>query len=373
MYRDDLSHHPTRTPAPTSVPASIDDKTVVLVDDVLYSGRTIRAALDAISDLGRPRAVRLAVLVDRGHRELPIRADFVGKNLPSAASERINVRLMEIDGDEAVTIEGRGRRMRHLLSTKTLHRDDAIRLLDVAEDMADVQEREVKKLPTLRGKTVVNLFFEDSTRTRISFEAAAKRLSADVINFSAKGSSVSKGESLKDTAQTLAAMGADAVVVRHSASGAPQTLAASGWIDAGIVNAGDGTHEHPTQALLDAFTMRRRIHGAGSRGRDLDGVTVAIVGDILHSRVARSNVWLLRTLGAAVELVAPPTLLPVERGKLAGGGGLRPGRRDRPEPGRGHDAPHPGRADEGRVLPQHQGVRPPLGAGRRASGSARHR
>jgi aspartate carbamoyltransferase catalytic subunit len=202
--------------------------------------------------------------------------------------------------------------LRHLLSTKGLSRDEAILLLDVAEDMADVQEREVKKLPTLRGKTVVNLFFEDSTRTRISFEAAAKRLSADVINFSAKGSSVSKGESLKDTAQTLAAMGADAVVVRHHASGAPQTLATSGWIDAGIINAGDGTHEHPTQALLDAFTIRRRLHGGASRGRDLDGVTVTIVGDILHSRVARSNVWLLETLGAEVTLIAPPTLLPVD-------------------------------------------------------------
>ncbi len=201
--------------------------------------------------------------------------------------------------------------MRHLLSTRELSRDAAIQLLDVAEDMADVQEREVKKLPTLRGKTVVNLFFEDSTRTRISFEAAAKRLSADVINFSAKGSSVSKGESLKDTAQTLQAMGADAVVIRHGSSGAPQTLATSGWIDAGILNAGDGTHEHPTQALLDAFTMRRRLHGSASRGKDLAGVSVAIVGDILHSRVARSNVWLLRTLGAHVTLVAPPTLLPV--------------------------------------------------------------
>lgn len=202
--------------------------------------------------------------------------------------------------------------MRHLLSTRDLPREDAIRLLDIAEDMADVQDREVKKLPTLRGKTVVNLFFEDSTRTRISFEAAAKRLSADVINFSAKGSSVSKGESLKDTAQTLQAMGADAVVIRHGSSGAPQTLATSGWIDAGIVNAGDGTHEHPTQALLDAFTMRRRLHGTASRGKDLDGVSIAIVGDILHSRVARSNVWLLRTLGAHVTLVAPPTLLPVD-------------------------------------------------------------
>lgn len=202
--------------------------------------------------------------------------------------------------------------MRHLLSTKDLHHDAAVALLDIAEDMADVADREVKKLPTLRGKTVVNLFFEDSTRTRISFEAAAKRLSADVINFSAKGSSVSKGESLKDTAQTLAAIGADGVVIRHPASGAPQVLAASGWIDAGIINAGDGTHEHPTQALLDAFTIRRRLHGKASRGKSLDGVTVTIVGDILHSRVARSNVWLLATLGASVSLVAPPTLVPAD-------------------------------------------------------------
>lgn len=201
--------------------------------------------------------------------------------------------------------------MKHLLSTRDLSRDEAIALLDIAEDMADVASREVKKLPTLRGRTVVNLFFEDSTRTRVSFEVAAKRLSADVITFSAKGSSVSKGESLKDTAQTLAAMGADAVVIRHSASGAPRVLADSGWIDAGIVNAGDGTHEHPTQALLDAFTIRRRLHGVRSRGRALDGVSVTIVGDILHSRVARSNVWLLSTLGAEVSLVAPATLLPV--------------------------------------------------------------
>jgi aspartate carbamoyltransferase catalytic subunit len=200
--------------------------------------------------------------------------------------------------------------MRHLLDTKTLSRADALEILDVAEDMADTQQREVKKLPTLRGKTVVNLFFEDSTRTRISFEAAAKRLSADVINFSAKGSSVSKGESLQDTAQTLQAMGADAVVIRHGASGAPRTLATSGWITAGVVNAGDGTHEHPTQALLDAFTLRKRRFGDSSRGRDLDGLRVTIVGDILHSRVARSNVWLLDALGAEVTLVAPPTLIP---------------------------------------------------------------
>ncbi|NLA10342.1 MAG: aspartate carbamoyltransferase catalytic subunit [Microbacteriaceae bacterium] len=200
--------------------------------------------------------------------------------------------------------------MTHLLDTKTLSRERALAILDVAEDMADTQQREIKKLPTLRGKTVVNLFFEDSTRTRISFEAASKRLSADVINFAAKGSSVSKGESLQDTAQTLQALGADAVVIRHGASGAPRTLAESGWISAGVINAGDGTHEHPTQALLDAFTIRKRLHGAASRGRDLDGIAVTIVGDILHSRVARSNVWLLHTLGASVTLVAPPTLVP---------------------------------------------------------------
>ncbi|MCK9897475.1 aspartate carbamoyltransferase catalytic subunit [Frankia sp. AgB32] len=191
---------------------------------------------------------------------------------------------------------------RHLLSTEDLGRDDALLVLDTAERMARVAEASVRKLPTLRGRTVVNLFFEDSTRTRTSFEVAAKRLSADVINFSARGSSVSKGESLKDTAQTLEAMGADAVVCRHSASGAPHRLAT--WVRGSVVNAGDGTHEHPTQALLDAFTMRRRL------GR-VDGLAVTIVGDVLHSRVARSNVWLLTTLGASVTVVAPPTLLPL--------------------------------------------------------------
>lgn len=201
--------------------------------------------------------------------------------------------------------------MRHLLSTKDLSREQALQILDLAEDMADTGTREVRKLPALRGKTVVNLFFEDSTRTKTSFEAAAKRLSADVINFSAKGSSVSKGESLKDTAQTLAAIGADGVVIRHHSSGAPSVLAQSGWIDAGVINAGDGTHEHPTQGLLDAFTIRKRLHGTASRGKALDGTRVTIVGDILHSRVARSNVWLLTTLGASVSLVAPGTLLPV--------------------------------------------------------------
>ena len=200
--------------------------------------------------------------------------------------------------------------MKHLLGTDDLTRAEAIRILDTATQMAATQEREARKLPTLRGKTVVNLFFEDSTRTRISFEAAAKRLSADVINFSAKGSSVSKGESLKDTALTLQAMGADAVVVRHWASGAAHQLAHGNWMHGSVVNAGDGTHQHPTQALLDAYTARRHLVDEPD-GKGLDGLRIAIVGDILHSRVARSNVALLTTLGAQVSLVAPPTLIPV--------------------------------------------------------------
>jgi len=197
--------------------------------------------------------------------------------------------------------------LRHLLSGGDLSRTQAVEILDTAEEMLKISSGTVKKLPTLRGRTIVNLFYEDSTRTRISFEAAAKRLSADVINFSAKGSSVSKGESLKDTALTLAAMGADAVIIRHPSSGAAHRLANSNWINGSVVNAGDGTHEHPTQALLDAFTMRRHF---GTSGEDLKGVKVSIVGDILHSRVARSNVLLLHTLGAKVTVIAPPTLMP---------------------------------------------------------------
>jgi len=198
--------------------------------------------------------------------------------------------------------------MRHLLSINDLSAADAIGILDTATELARINDGQVKKLPTLRGRTIVNLFAEDSTRTRISFEAAAKRLSADVINFSAKGSSLSKGESLKDTAQTLQAMGADAVVIRHSASGAAQRLADLEWMSGSVINAGDGTHEHPSQALLDAFTIRKHL---GKGASDLTGLRIAIVGDVLHSRVARSNVLLLSMLGADVVLVAPPTLLPV--------------------------------------------------------------
>ena len=363
MYRDDLAHHPTRTIGATDIPGGgLDGKVVVLVDDVLYSGRTIRAALDAISDLGRPRAVQLAALVDRGHRELPD---------PRRLRRQEPADLHERAGARPARGERRSRRrphrgrdpMKHLLSTADLDVADAVRILDTAGSMAATQAREIKKLPTLRGRTVVNLFFEDSTRTRISFETAAKRLSADVINFSAKGSSVSKGESLKDTALTLQAMGADAVVIRHHASGAPHTLATSGWTHGAVINAGDGMHQHPTQALLDAYTLRRHLAGPGDvTGRDLTGLRVAIVGDVLHSRVARSNVHLLHTLGAEVTLVAPPTLLPVGVGAWPAPGLVPPGRGPRRrQAGRHHDAAGPARADVERgrrVLPEPAGVHP---------------
>jgi len=191
--------------------------------------------------------------------------------------------------------------MRHLLSAADLDAASALQILDSAEQMHAVQNRLVKKLPALRGRTVVNLFFEDSTRTRSSFEIAGKWLSADVINISAKGSSVSKGESLRDTVLTVAAMGVDALVVRHPASGAVHRI--TDWVDCPVINAGDGTHEHPTQALLDAFSLRRRLGELSARH-------IVIVGDLTHSRVARSNALLLQTLGAQVTLVAPPTLMP---------------------------------------------------------------
>jgi aspartate carbamoyltransferase catalytic subunit len=189
----------------------------------------------------------------------------------------------------------------HLLSIEDLDRDEVNTILDTAEQLLPIAKRERNTVPTLRGRVVCNLFLEDSTRTRLSFELAAKRLSAEVLNFAAKGSSVSKGESFKDTALTLDAMGVDCVVVRSASAGAPVQLA--GYLDVPILNAGDGWHQHPTQALLDVFTMRRHLG-------PLDGRHVAIVGDILHSRVARSEVQALRLLGAQVTLIAPPTLLP---------------------------------------------------------------
>jgi aspartate carbamoyltransferase catalytic subunit len=193
--------------------------------------------------------------------------------------------------------------IKHLLSVTQLGPEDITRILDTADSFREVGTRVIKKVPALRGRTVVNLFYENSTRTRISFELAAKRLSADVINFSTGGSSVSKGESLKDTALTLQAMGADAIVIRHSSSGSPHTL--TRWVEASVINAGDGTHEHPTQALLDLFTIREHFPS-------FDGLRVAVVGDVLHSRVARSGTLALARMGAQVTLVGPPTLIPPE-------------------------------------------------------------
>src|SRR5262245_29193658 len=189
-----------------------------------------------------------------------------------------------------------------LLGIQELSRQEILEVLDVAESLQEVSTRPIKKVPTLRGKSVINLFFEASTRTRTSFEIAGKRLSADVVNISLSTSSVSKGETLIDTAKTLDAMVADCVVIRHSASGAPHTLAK--LTKASIINAGDGAHEHPTQALLDAFTIRQR------KGR-LEGLKVAIIGDIAHSRVARSNLHLLTKFGSHVWLCSAPTLMPV--------------------------------------------------------------
>jgi aspartate carbamoyltransferase catalytic subunit len=192
---------------------------------------------------------------------------------------------------------------RHLLGLEGLSRDELTFLLDTANSFKEISERDIKKVPTLRGKTVVSLFYEASTRTRASFEIAAKRMSADFVSLSSSTSSVTKGETLLDTARNLAAMRPDAIILRHCAAGAPHFLAAR--LECPIINAGDGAHEHPTQALLDALTIRER------KG-DIDGLTVAIVGDVLHSRVARSNIFALKTLGASVRLVGPPTLLPPE-------------------------------------------------------------
>jgi aspartate carbamoyltransferase catalytic subunit len=198
--------------------------------------------------------------------------------------------------------------MKHLIDIGDLDQAQILHLLDLTDHMVEINNRPMPKVPALRGKTVVNLFFEDSTRTRTSFDTAARRLSADVMNFAVSSSSVNKGESLRDTIETISAMGVDAFVVRHSSSGAP--LQITQWTNAAIVNAGDGWHQHPTQALLDCYTIRTSLGRTGG----FDGLRIAIVGDIKHSRVARSNVQAFSALGARVTLVAPPTLLPPDIG-----------------------------------------------------------
>ena len=308
FYRDDVgAKAPATQPVvhASHIDFDLSERTVVLVDDVLFTGRTVRAAIDALFDYGRPRRVQLAVLCDRGHRELPIRPDYVGKNLPTAREERVNVRLEETDGVDEVTISepqaAEAARMKHLLAIEQLSREEIEAILDRAESFAEVGRRDIKKVPTLRGRTVVTLFYESSTRTSSSFELAAKRLSADLVSVKAAGSSVDKGESLKDTVATLSAYDPAAIVIRHPYAGAAQLVA--GWTEAAVVNAGDGKHEHPSQALLDVYTLRRRL---GS----LDGTRIWIVGDVLHSRVARSNLIAFQRMGAEVTVCGPPTLIP---------------------------------------------------------------
>ena len=308
MHRDDLDQRVAPNVQPTVIPFDVTGKTVVLVDDVLFSGRTIRAAMDALNDFGRPRRIQLAVLIDRGHRELPIKADFVGKNVPTARTERVRVRLTEMGGADEVrdsrndpNLPTMSWNRKHLLDIESLTAEEIITVLDTARAFKAVGERAIKKVPALRGKTVVNLFVEPSTRTRTSFELSEQRLSADIINFTAEASSLKKGETLKDTARNLEALNADFIVIRHSASGAPHFL--SRVLNASVINAGDGAHEHPTQALLDTFTIREK------KGR-IAGLNVTILGDILYSRVARSDIWALTKLGAKVTLCGPSTLVP---------------------------------------------------------------
>ena len=300
FYRDDvLGRSPPRRPVvhASHLDFDLEGRTVVLVDDVLFTGRTVRAAIDALFDYGRPERIQLAVLADRGHRELPIRPDYTGKNLPTARDERVFVRLEEIDGVDEVAIgpagqpaahvgNGEGPVMRDLLSIDDLDRDDIERICERARSFAEVGRRDIKKVPTLRGRTIVSLFYESSTRTSSSFELAAKRLSADVVSVKSSGSSVDKGESLRDTSPR-----SPPTSRRRSSSARPQAGAAqlvAGWTDAAVINAGDGKHEHPSQALLDVYTLLERLDS-------LDGKRIWIVGDVAHSRVARSCI---RAFGA---------------------------------------------------------------------------
>ena len=316
MHRDDVG---LRGPRPlvrgSRLDLDLDGKPLLLVDDVLFTGRSLRAGLDAITEFGRPSAIKIAVLVDRGGREFPIQPDFVGQLLTDVPRDhRVNVRFTELDARDEIVIapsveaevSTATRRQqwtrKHLLGLQELSAEEITFVLDTAKTFAEVSTRSVKKVPALRGRVIVNAFFEDSTRTRMSFQLAAQRLSADTLEFTEKGSSVSKGETLIDTARNIEAMGIDTMVVRHPAAGAAQYLARA--CKCSIVNAGDGAHEHPTQGLLDLYTIRERFGG------NLKGLKVAIVGDIGNSRVARSDLWGLTKLGADVILVGPPTLLP---------------------------------------------------------------
>ena len=284
----------------------------MLVDDVLFTGRTVRAAIEALFDYGRPARVQLAVLADRGHRELPIRPDYVGKNLPTSRSERVNVRVAELDGIDEVTITGAGggppsptraRRSGH--EPPALHRGPRPRG-DRAHPATG--RRPSPRSPSARSRRSrrcaaagAQPLLRGLHAHALVLRAGRQALSADVVNFASGGSSVEKGESLKDTVQTLTAYKPDPIVIRTPHAGAAALVAR--WTDAAIVNAGDGKHEHPTQALLDVYTLRQRL---GS----LEGRKIWIVGDVLHSRVARSNILAFTKMGAEVTVCGPPTLIP---------------------------------------------------------------
>jgi len=315
MHRDDIRIRPKLPMVVVShLPPDLEEWTLILADDVLFSGRTVRAAMDSIASFGRPRRIQLAVLIDRGHRQesshlpYPARVREVSKHRPGPG--------LRLDG-QGMTAKPKAPpttppaasawTRKDLISIRDLSPEEITVVLDTAAAFKQVSAREIKKVPALRGKTLINFFVEPSTRTRTSFELAAFRLSADVVNISASTSSLSKGETLKDTALNLQALHADVIVLRHSSAGAPLFL--SERLASSVINAGDGAHEHPTQALLDVFTIRERLgHVAG--------LHVAIIGDILFSRVARSDIFALLKLGAKVTLVGPSTLVPKEFEKM---------------------------------------------------------
>ena len=342
FYRDDLSTAGIRpVVTPGAIGFDIEGRDVVLCDDVLYTGRTIRAALDALFDHGRPRRVQLAVLIDRGHRELPIEATYVGKYVPTSSREIIEVKFREVDNDEQVLLVERmdrkaarscesmnsaatpTRRQLHpppalaspfpyhpgsLLSASDLSLDGVSHILNRATILENADPLVRDRI--LAKRRLALLFYESSTRTRTSFELAAKGLGADTTLVSSLSSSIEKGESLKDTGLTLRALGAEAIILRHNSSGAAWLLEAETRLP--VLNAGDGMHEHPTQALLDLRTILAHLR-PGVEAVDaetLAGVTITIVGDIQHSRVARSNMLLLPRMGARVLLCGPKELLP---------------------------------------------------------------
>ena len=409
FYRDDLSMVAQQPVVKgTELPSGIDGRTIVLVDDVLYTGRTIRAAMDALVDFGRPQAIRLAVLVDRGHRELPIRADHVGKNVPTSREELVKVHLEETDGEDGVEIErvvdapaggraGRvtdvmdgpdatpevvvpsvdvapetqpvGWRHRHLLDVDGLSATDLDLVMRTTDAMREVLARPIAKVPALRGRNVTILFYEASTRTRVSFEVAAKNLSADVVNIAAATSSVTKGESLVDTVRTVEALGAQMLVMRHAS---PARRISRRRSSAGPCSTA-ATAGTPTRPRRCSTCTRCAAAPAAGRWR---GRKVVILGDVLHSRVARSNIWTLTAAGADLWLCGPPTLLRgfeawAGRGAAAGRrftvdlgrrrGPARRGRRD--------GAAHPARADGGGAAAVAARVRGALRAHPRAAGA----